>query len=385
MLDWPLRTLLVTALVAGPYLGVARLTGFDRALRFSLRRAGVGGRFVAGALALWIAGVVAIPQVGSTAGGFRLYVVGAVAFGVGLGVFGYAAVTLPTFRAVRACRPAAVAEARGSVAVRGVARTLDDVAVDDGGTVSPGGSRTDHGGTPGSRAATDGGRPVTPGGAAEGALATEGARSTSHPGGSIDAGTATATGPAGEAGTAAARTATTATTPPRRDGGTIATAPVSGRDCLVCETRTEDRIRRPQRSHEFWATTGAAVDAVPFALEDDTGWLRVDPEGARLEIEADGAGEDGPGRLEEGPRVRRVEHRVEPGDEVLVLGQARAREAPGGGTPRVIDGDGPAFVVADAGIDATASIRRAVAIGGPLGLLLLTGGLASMLSAVGVF
>jgi len=383
MLDWPLRTLLVTALVAGPYLGVARLTGFDRALRFSLRRAGVGGRFVAGALALWVAGVVAIPQVGSTAGGFRLYVVGAVAAGVGLGVFGYAAVTLPTFRAVRACRPAAVAEARGSVAVRGVARTLDDVAMEEG-TVDSDGIRTARDGRPGSTAATDGGRPVTPGGSAEGALATEGARSTSHPGGSIDAGTAT--GPAGEAGTAAARTATAATTPPRRDGGTVATAPVSGRDCLVCETRTEDRIRRPQRSHEFWATTGAAVDAVPFALEDDTGWLRVDPEGARLEIEADGAGEDGPGRLEEGPRVRRVEHRVEPGDEVLVLGQARAREAPGGGAPRVIDGDGSAFVVADAdaGIDATASIRRAVALGGPLGLLLLAGGLASMLSAVGV-
>jgi hypothetical protein len=294
MLDWPLRTLLVTALVAGPYLGVARVTGFDRALRFSLRRAGVGSAVVAGVSALWVAVVVAVPQLAATTGsGFRLYVVGAVAFGLGLVIAGYAAHSLPRYYAVRAGTPAAAGDAAGRVTVRG---------------------------------------------------------------------TATPT-----------------------DGST--TAPVSGRDCLVCETRTEGRIRRPKLSAEFWAATAATVDAVPFAVADDSGRLRVDPDGARLAVDADDANEGvadgagaGAGAGAIGPRARRVEHRIEAGDEVVVVG--RVREDTDG--ERVLDARAGATVLGDDGTDVVAPLRRAVLVGGPVGLALVAGGLFAMLVAVGV-
>jgi hypothetical protein len=299
MSDWPLRALLLVGLVTVPYLAVARATGLHRLLAFSVRRLPVGPRPVLVAGVCWLTGVVAVPLVGSTDAGFRLYVVGVVVYGGGLLAMAYA------FGAATA----AAASSRESRA----------------------------GGLPGE------GEPVTLRGVAN-----------------------------------------------RFEE--VTNGPITGADCLVCETRTQGRIRRFRERNEFWAPHESRVDAVPFVIDDDTGSVVVDPSGARVRLAEDATHEDvadggeASGVME---RVRRVERRLDPGDEVIVTGRVATETGSGGergGTrePLVVaDGSWPSFV-ADPSVGALASLRRAVRVGGFLGVLLGVGGLAAMAVAAGV-
>jgi hypothetical protein len=299
MLDWPLRALLLVGLVTVPYLAVARATGLHRLLAFSVRRLPVGARPVLAAGACWLAGVVAVPLVGSTDAGFRLYIVGVVAYGGGLLAVTYAIGALNAVVASSRRREAGtLPDEEGSVTLHGVATPFEETT----------------------------------------------------------------------------------------------TGPITGADCLVCETRTQGRIRRFRARNEFWAPHESRVDSVPFVLEDDTGSVVVDPSGARVRLAEDAAHEDVPDGGETGGvlgRIRRVERRLDPGDEVIVTGRVTPPETTGdpGAATRgrlvVTDGPGPSFV-ADPSVGALASLRRAVRVGGTLGVTLAIGGFAAMALAAGL-
>lgn len=119
-------------------------------------------------------------------------------------------------------------------------------------------------------------------------------------------------------------------------------APISGRPCAWFRYRIERRQRRGSRSEWVTVDSGDSSDR-PFHLEDDTGRVRVDPAGARFEVERD-LFETNPQMnaalvalctqqgidltsawLGSASRLRVSEWRLEEGDAVFVTGVAQAR------------------------------------------------------------
>lgn len=141
---------------------------------------------------------------------------------------------------------------------------------------------------------------------------------------------------------------------PVRITGTVTEAdeavesPFSGRECLA--VRYEVRDRAPG-ARSGWTTMDTGTDEVPFLLEDHSGSVLVEPDRHRLgtdrreRIDVD-RGEEPPERIREfveqsdyvesretsrdlgivevdlGDDRRFVEYRLEPGDQVTVLGEA---------------------------------------------------------------
>lgn len=144
-------------------------------------------------------------------------------------------------------------------------------------------------------------------------------------------------------------------------------APFTGTDCLAYRWRVETRRRSGDNNR--WVHVASGDESVPFRLEDDSGRILVDPEGAELSIGISdttnvGRGETAEGRIaaflesvdvepgkggernlgpltvETGDRRRYREGRIEPGDTVYVYGP--------------VERD---FTVADDADDVTAAIR----------------------------
>lgn len=190
--------------------------------------------------------------------------------------------------------------------------------------------------------------------------------------------------------------------------------PFSGRSSLVVgyevkEERTSHDANT-NTTRRTWKTIDEAWAGVPFVLDDGTASIRVDPADAQFalgldestriaggripperirsfiegneRIDSEAGGFDvGPIRLSTGRDRKYVEYRIEPGDEVCVLGTPQHARGDVGQVNAVVDGGSP-FVVLDAN-PRSAALRM---VGGSLlplvfgaffavvGLLLLFGG-----------
>lgn len=204
------------------------------------------------------------------------------------------------------------------------------------------------------------------------------------------------------------------------DGETVE-APFSGRRAvgLAYQVLEERGVRgwwlfgfTLWRPSSFEPIDGGAV-ASSFLLDDGTGQVRVDPNGASFRLDPDttigvAGGETPPERIrryidanadvdDEDLRVgfgpiqwgvgddrRYVERRVEPGDEVLVCGAARDARGAVGAVQATIDGGRP-FLLGDA---PRRSPARQLLVPGPfavlLSLALFTVGIAVYAFALGV-
>lgn len=126
------------------------------------------------------------------------------------------------------------------------------------------------------------------------------------------------------------------------------TAPLTGVNCLAYET-VLDRYTRGSEGGS-WGTADTEADGVPFSVEDGTGRLRVEPDGAEFFFEvADGETVSSPSEpsaafadavaecegvsLEElnrnQRRLRLREYRLDPGEPVYVSGVTTASDGAG--------------------------------------------------------
>ncbi|MFW5984517.1 MAG: GIDE domain-containing protein, partial [Halobacteria archaeon] len=63
------------------------------------------------------------------------------------------------------------------------------------------------------------------------------------------------------------------------------TSPFGGEDCVVCEYDVEEyRITDDGRE---WRTVNSGTEALPFRVDDGTGEVRVEPDGAEFSLERD--------------------------------------------------------------------------------------------------
>lgn len=156
--------------------------------------------------------------------------------------------------------------------------------------------------------------------------------------------------------------------------------PFSGRPSLVVgyevkEERTSHDANT-NTTRRTWRTIDEGWAGVPFVLDDGTASVRVDPTDASYSIRLDestrvaggrtpperiqsfietngrvdseaGGFDVGPVRLSTGRDRRYIEYRLEPGDEVCVLGTPRASRGEVGHVNAVVDSGSP-FVVVDA-------------------------------------
>jgi hypothetical protein len=168
--------------------------------------------------------------------------------------------------------------------------------------------------------------------------------------------------------------------------GETTIGPITGVDCLICETRTEGRIRRFKRQNEFWAPCDAATDAVPFSVTGSSGSVFVDPRAARVRLaeESDTAlkevADGGEPHANTAPeRVRRVERRLDPGDDVIVTGTIRTTpEGP------VLDAASSAALVTEPDAGVIEAVERVVRLGFLLGGGLSITGVLAMAVGVGL-
>jgi hypothetical protein len=164
---------------------------------------------------------------------------------------------------------------------------------------------------------------------------------------------------------------------PSDDHGTVHT-PFTETDCLAFEYETQEY--QSQGQHSAWKTLDEGGAWVPFLVEDDTGAVRVDPEGAELHFEEHSVkvsgGDEPPARIAEyiaatddvdpqtksidlvvteldyGNDQRFVERRLDVGESVYVYGDV-GRAPAGEWGSRLVDAelrdgpDLPAFVVSD--------------------------------------
>ncbi|HMB51068.1 MAG TPA: GIDE domain-containing protein [Natronoarchaeum rubrum] len=176
-------------------------------------------------------------------------------------------------------------------------------------------------------------------------------------------------------------------------GGRTLQSPFTETPCLVCQYQVKEWQSSGQNSH--WKTLYEGNESVPFLVEDDTGSVTVDPEGAEFaldedaDIESDG-GETPPERVQRfldqigvdreeggetsigpisfnrGDRRKYVEKRLDPGDPVHVYGQSRSGRTAGevSGSVNAVVGSGratPNFRISEG--DESAAIRRHVKSG----------------------
>lgn len=126
-----------------------------------------------------------------------------------------------------------------------------------------------------------------------------------------------------------------------------ASAPYSDQACLAYSGKKQRKEREKNEDGEWetnWKTVSSPSGSVPFEVVDDTGSIAVDPEGATL-------GMDG-GYSRRSGDVKYSENRIDPGDEIHVIGQRRpvteTRPALGDATGYIGDGDAaPTFRITD--------------------------------------
>jgi len=161
------------------------------------------------------------------------------------------------------------------------------------------------------------------------------------------------------------------------DGETV-TAPFTGTPCLAYTYEVEE-LRSTGKSSS-WRTLDEGMAGVDFVVEDDTGRVRVDPEGAEIRLgdhtlrvgpgdelperlaryveqaedieKQDGSVDLGITELHLGNEQRFTERRLDRGESVYVFGQAARGPSTGWGSDPVdavvSDGPGtPVFVVSD--------------------------------------
>ncbi|PSP64846.1 hypothetical protein BRC76_00925 [Halobacteriales archaeon QH_8_67_36] len=161
------------------------------------------------------------------------------------------------------------------------------------------------------------------------------------------------------------------------DGGTVE-APFTGSRCLAYTYEVDEL--RGNGKHESWETLDTGMDGVDFVVDDGTGRVVVDPDGADIHLESHSvtvppnaelpdrlaryvAATDGVDpqdgvidlkltRLEVGNRQRFTERRLDVGETVYVYGQATRGPSVEWGSPLVdaLVGDGeatPVFVISD--------------------------------------
>lgn len=199
-------------------------------------------------------------------------------------------------------------------------------------------------------------------------------------------------------GTSPSRAAETLSGPVALDGSAAVadgttTAPVSGRECLVYTYEVE-RYARGYRGH-VWDPVARGQDGVPFELADGSGAVTVDPDGADIvtggAVNVEKAADEEPtpalaalndvAGVSDGDRLRYTEATIEPGDPVYVLGEATqsgGRAAADRLTVRSTE-ETPGVIVTGDREAAVERFRTIVERGGPVGALLLVGGLAVML------
>jgi len=117
-------------------------------------------------------------------------------------------------------------------------------------------------------------------------------------------------------------------------------APLSGTPCVWFQYRVERESGTGRKRH--WRTVDAGASEAPFALEDDTGRIRIEPRGAAMEIApqlretdpelagalaafADARGLRVAGIFGAPARLRITEARLHEGDPLYVHGVAQAR------------------------------------------------------------
>lgn len=171
---------------------------------------------------------------------------------------------------------------------------------------------------------------------------------------------------------------------PDDDQGTV-TAPFTGATCLAYTYEVEEL--RSSGKNSSWHTLDEGMGGVDFLVDDGTGRVRVDPDGADVRFEAHSVtvspGTELPDRLARyvdatdavdrqdgsvnllvteintGNKQRFTERRLDVGETVYVYGQARRGPSAGWGSNLVdaVIGDGdtvPTFVVSDTDERATA-------------------------------
>lgn len=93
-------------------------------------------------------------------------------------------------------------------------------------------------------------------------------------------------------------------------------APYTDTECLAHEHRTrvkEDGVG--DDDNDRWRTVDRGEDSVPFLVEDDSGTVAVDPEGADLSMDEES--------LNSNNRRRKTERRLDVGETVHVFGHRR--------------------------------------------------------------
>jgi len=126
-----------------------------------------------------------------------------------------------------------------------------------------------------------------------------------------------------------------------------ASAPYSDRTCLAYSAKKQRKEREKNEDGEWetnWKTVSSPSGSVPFDVVDDTGSIAVDPAAATLGMDGEYSRRSGD--------IKYSENRIDPGDEVHVIGQKRpvaeTRPALGDATAYIGDGDeAPTFRITD--------------------------------------
>lgn len=157
-------------------------------------------------------------------------------------------------------------------------------------------------------------------------------------------------------------------------------AKYSGRSCFAYSYKTKRKKRRKNNDGE-WETNTTTVDSgsnsVPFEVTDETGSIPVDPSAATIGMDTEYRNSRGSRRSTTGQKIR-TEQRIDPGDELHIIGQKRpANEADAdldGAKAFIGDGDdAPTFRITE-GSELETVVRM---FGRSVGAICLGFGLAS--------
>lgn len=176
--------------------------------------------------------------------------------------------------------------------------------------------------------------------------------------------------------------------------GTVS-APLSGADALWAEHEITERRRLGFRNVSRTVDTGTT--GTPFAVDDGTGPVTVDPDEAEIRLGRDREStrvvdsDEKPSattreylqaETDLGPTDNRrtyTERRLEPGDEVYVLGVAEREYAGTYPTNAVVGAESSdCFLAPGTAGDVERSLYRSVLVGGPVGIVLAVAGFAAM-------
>jgi hypothetical protein len=125
-------------------------------------------------------------------------------------------------------------------------------------------------------------------------------------------------------------------------------SPFSGKDCVYYRYEIQEE-HHDNKGRSYWATVKKAETSMPFWLKDETGSVLVDCTGAKVDIKVDSVFESGIGH-DPPPQVlsflktnkiahdsfigfnkhmKYIEHFIEPGDKLYIMGTASENRAGG--------------------------------------------------------